>query len=75
MLHRFYVIAGSDSRSVPMDVECDTDAAAMKHAGELMRPGSSVEVWDGRRFVGEIGQFFSRRAPATHPSTSEHSLG
>ena len=70
MSYRFYIIIAPGCRSVPEDVECPSDAAAMMHAGTMMVRGCSVEIWQERRFVGELGQFFSRWAPGQGAESS-----
>ena len=64
--YRFYEMATSGFRSPAQDSACSSDIDAMMHAGSLIKGDGSVEIWRGSRFVGEIGQRFSRWAPA-HP--------
>ena len=65
--HRFYSISPSGTRSVPHDLECQSDFAALMHAGSLYEQHGSVEVWQGNRFVGEIGVTSGRWASKTSP--------
>ena len=58
--HRFYAITSAGVRAVPRNMDCPSDFDAMIHGGKMLGVDGSVEVWHGARFVGEVGQAFSR---------------
>lgn len=60
MAHRFYAITSAGVRAVPRDIDCSSDFDAMIHGGKMLSVDGSIEVWHGARFVGEVGQAFSR---------------
>ncbi len=63
MLYRIYIVTGPGCRTVPLDLDCTCDAAAMDHVSGMIRPDRSVKVWDRCRLVGEVGPVFAGLIP------------